>query len=43
MLPDWAPASRFDHFYRLCVNTRPVHSRQITLRVGDEIKILGVE
>jgi uncharacterized protein YcbX len=42
-LPPWAPASRFDHFYRMAVNTRPVSSRQCTLRVGDELEILGVE
>ncbi len=41
-LPDWAPASRFDHFYRLAVNTRPVHSRECTLRVGDEVRVLGI-
>jgi uncharacterized protein YcbX len=42
-LPEWAPASRFDHFYRLAVNTRPVHARECTLRIGDEVRILGVE
>lgn len=42
-LPPWAPASRFDHFYRLAVNTRPVHARQCVLRVGDEARILGTE
>jgi uncharacterized protein YcbX len=42
-LPDWAPPSRFDHFYRLSVNTRPVRSQPATIRVGDELKILGVE
>jgi uncharacterized protein YcbX len=42
-LPPWAPASRFDHFYRLAVNTRPVHARECTLRVGDELRIVGVE
>ncbi|MEX2114727.1 MAG: MOSC N-terminal beta barrel domain-containing protein [Pirellulales bacterium] len=42
-LPDWAPRDRFDHFYRLSVNTRPVHAREATLRVGDELTILGVE
>lgn len=39
-LPPWAPASRFDHFYRLSVNTRPVNSRPSTIRVGDELRIL---
>jgi uncharacterized protein YcbX len=42
-LPDWAPAARFDHFYRLSVNTRPIHARPTTLHVGDEVTILGVE
>lgn len=42
-LPQWAPADRFDHFYRLSVNTRPIHARPTTLRVGDELKILGME
>ena len=40
-LPPWAPASRFDHFYRLAVNTRPVNSRPCTIRVGDGVRILG--
>lgn len=39
-LPVWAPAGRFDHFYRLAVNTRPVGSRECTLRVGDELTVL---
>jgi uncharacterized protein len=41
-LPAWAPASRFDHFYRLSTNTRSAGSQQYTLRVGDELRILGV-
>jgi hypothetical protein len=40
-LPDWAPADRFDHYYRLAVNTRRVGGRPCTLHVGDELKILG--
>jgi uncharacterized protein YcbX len=40
MLPYWATRSRFDHFYRLAVNTRPVAGRTGTLRVGDEVKIV---
>lgn len=43
MLPPWAPAGRFDHFYRLAVNTRPVGARDCELHVGDEVQILGVE
>jgi MOSC domain-containing protein len=39
----WAPRGRFDHYYRLAVNTRRSGSRACTLRVGDEVSILGVE
>jgi hypothetical protein len=42
LLPDWAPASRFDHFYRLATNTRSANGREYTIRVGDEVQILGV-
>jgi uncharacterized protein len=41
-LPEWAPASRFDHFYRLAVNTRAADSEPCTIRVGDEVRILAV-
>jgi uncharacterized protein YcbX len=35
-LPPWAPATRFDHFYRLAVNTRvPGTEQGKLLRVGD--------
>lgn len=39
-LPDWAPTDRFDHFYRLGVNTR-IDSCENTgvLRVGDSITV----
>jgi hypothetical protein len=42
-LPSWAAPERFDHFYRLSVNTRlsPI-STGGTIRVGDEVRILGV-
>lgn len=41
-LPSWAEPSRFDHFYRLAVNTRPVTSSlPTTIHVGDELKIEG--
>jgi uncharacterized protein YcbX len=40
-LPDWATLSRFNHFYRLAVNTRiPESEAMKTLRVGNSIKIL---
>jgi MOSC domain-containing protein len=37
-LPSWAPAARFDHFYRLSTNTR-VSSTEVgkLLRVGDSL------
>ncbi len=41
-LPDWAERSRFDHFYRLAVNTKvPPGQAEKTLRVGDKIEIVG--
>jgi uncharacterized protein len=40
-LPSWAPASRFDHFYRLALNTRGVENVARTIRVGDEISIVS--
>jgi uncharacterized protein YcbX len=42
-LPSGVSASRFNHFYRLSVNTRiPESEVGKTLQVGDEVKILGV-
>jgi uncharacterized protein YcbX len=40
MLPYWATRSRFDHFYRLAVNTRPVAGRTGKIHVGDDVQIL---
>ncbi len=39
-LPSWAPAARFDHFYRLAVNTRvaPTETGKI-LHVGDSMSL----
>ena len=39
-LPPWAPAARFDHFYRLAVNTRvaPAETGK-PLRLGDTLRI----
>jgi len=37
-LPDWAERSRFNHFYRLSVNTQTLTAG--TLRVGDELTIV---
>ena len=41
LLPPWANRSRFDHFYRLAVNTRPVTNKGATIRVCDEVRIVG--
>ena len=41
-MPAWAPLARFDHFYRLSVNTRvPRAEAGKALRVGDDVRILG--
>jgi uncharacterized protein len=38
-LPPWSPAERFDHFYRLAVNTRvPSTEQGKLLRVGDPLR-----
>jgi hypothetical protein len=39
-LPPWAPSSRFDHFYRLAVNTRvaPTEHGKL-LRLGDNVTL----
>ena len=40
--PPSAAVSRFNHFYRLCVNTRiPASESGKFLKVGDEVKIIG--
>jgi uncharacterized protein YcbX len=41
-LPPWAPAARFDHFYRLAVNTRvaPTETGK-PLRVSDSLTLVG--
>jgi len=42
-LPEWASLSRFNHFYRLSVNTRLAASEAgKTLKIGDEIQIFSV-
>ncbi|MDJ0708329.1 MAG: MOSC N-terminal beta barrel domain-containing protein [Leptolyngbyaceae cyanobacterium MO_188.B28] len=39
-LPDWATRSRFNHFYRLAINTRlPVTEAGKTIRIGDQLQI----
>lgn len=42
-LPAWAPSERFDHFYRLAVNTKPAMGKPVTIREGDPVEILGIE
>jgi uncharacterized protein YcbX len=42
-LPEFAPCDRFDHFYRLAVNTRPARGAPCEIAVGDEVELLGVE
>jgi len=40
-LPSWAEKSRFNHFYRLSVNTKvPDGEAGKVIRVGDELEIL---
>jgi len=40
MLPGWAESSRFDHFYRLAVNTRPsAESGGAIIKTGDVVEI----
>ena len=40
-LPPWANVTRFDHYYRLAVNTRPASAGESFIRVGDEVHVLG--
>ena len=41
-LPAWAARARFDHFYRLAVNTRPASTSGGAIRVGDSVSLLGL-
>jgi len=40
-LPDWAERSRFNHFYRLAVNTRVPQAAGRTIRTGDRVVLEG--
>jgi hypothetical protein len=41
MLPSWSARERFNHFYRVAINTRPEGDQGgKTLRVGDRLEIL---
>jgi len=39
-LPDWAPADRFNHFYRATVNTRLHSGAGECLKVGDPVEMI---
>ena len=40
-LPAWAPRERFDHFYRLTVNTRLIAPGSSRIQVGDNVELLA--
>ena len=40
-LPAWAEASRFNHFYRLAVNTQTLTAGRLS--VGDELVLLDAD
>jgi hypothetical protein len=43
-LPAWAERSRFDHFYRLAVNTRVAQlPNEPTLHIGDPVEVGGIQ
>lgn len=42
-LPAWAAADRFDHYYRLSLNTRRAGARPCMLREGDELRVPGID
>ncbi len=42
-LPQWAAAQRFDHYYRLSVNTQTAAGTTQQVHVGDAVEVLGVE
>lgn len=39
-LPEWAIRSRFNHFYRLAVNTRLISRGEGVIRVGDRVEVV---
>jgi len=42
--PEWAEPSRFNHFYRLAINTRLADGRpNLTLNVGEPLEIIGTQ
>lgn len=40
-LPAWAPRGRFDHFYRLTVNTRLIDRGGGLVRIGDPVELVA--
>jgi hypothetical protein len=41
-LPAWAEPGRFDHYYRLAVNTRiPESEAGKVLKIGDSVDVVG--
>ena len=40
-LPPWAPRGRFDHFYRLAVNTRLIGRGSGVIRIGDPVELMA--
>ena len=39
-LPDWAEESRFDHFYKLSVNTKIIQAeKDSVIKLGDELTL----
>lgn len=38
-LPDWAPISVFEHYYRLATNTRPLAGKHGLIAVGDSVVV----
>jgi uncharacterized protein YcbX len=41
-LPKWASRARFDHYYRLSVNTRLIQPGSCQIRVGDPVNLVSV-
>lgn len=40
-LPTWAPPQRFNHFYKLAVNTNILNQGEQFLRVGDSVSVIS--
>jgi uncharacterized protein YcbX len=40
-LPEWSNRSRFNHYYRLSVNTKVQHSQSQLIRVGDPVQLIS--